>query len=1684
MKLLKKILKKKIVVREWEFEILTVLLIGVGIVIGTYGTLYFINGALAASTPWTQTDWSGGVASGTVTGTVNTYESQSDVDTTVAGQTSLSTTACWSGDYASWGYRKQITFDNTTASLGTTSEALIDFPVLVKLDTGTDIDYSKTKDAGEDIRFTDGDGTVLSYEIEKWDETGASYVWVKVPQIDIDSNTDFIYMYYGNAAATDAQNAINVWDSNYVGVWHLSENPAGTVPQIIDSTNNNNDGTSNGSMTLSDLVNGQIFNGLDIDASDDYVSVPHSESLLMSNTVTFEAWVKVNAFNNYQGILTKGYSSANSWGMHIRNDLSLWFDVGATNCTRGTLQTGSWQYTAGVYDGSAAKVMLQGQQVGTTCNIIKTLGNTEILRIGRMPTYGTLNGVIDEVRISNVARSNAWIAASYNSGSDLFATYLSEQSKYASSGTLSSNIFNAEYAADWGVLSYTTSGSGTVTVKVRSDTNADMSTATAWGSCGGVSSGTDLSATDCVTDTDQYLQYQVTLQPSGGSTPVFEDISIAFTPSDVTAPPTNASSVTVSGLNSGWAKVEQTINWTAGADNGGGSGILGYCMSLEEVTYGVASSNLNPASAGGILTGINDGVSQTYCPFIVTGTSVDLSSIAGLNLTSNKSYYISMKAVDIAGNIYSGATYQNLATFDFDNVLPTNPTGLSGPQEYQRDLSAINIYWPTSGGAGPTDDASGVKGYQYKINNGTWYGVGHTGAQDCTDLFTTGAYNLNATYDSLNVGDNTFYLRTYDNACNVTTSLASIILKYNATAPSEPTNLIAAPTSNTTNSFAFSWDSPLSFSGLEANLTYCYTINAVPTALTCTFGSATTLSAGPYATQQGVNTFYVVAKDEAENVSYGDFASVEFTATTTAPGIPQNVQALDSSNRETSKYQITVSWDAPASVGEGVANYNIYRSTDGVSFSLLSTVGSSSTAYLDAGLSNTVTYYYKVSASDNASSEGALSAAVSKLPTGAYTTPPNIIVSPTVVTSILSATVSWQMDRACVGYIQLKENETFVDKAVGVSATTQSISVTGLLANTQYDYRIRCEDVDNNIAYSSATTFTTSDAPSAPISLAVTPTTNIANSFGFSWSAPSDPGVTIASYYYSINQEPTSSNITQTTETSLSAGSYATQQGINTFYVVAVDTAGNYNLDNYASVDFTATTTAPGIPTNISISDASDRMSEDFALTIRWLSPQTGDVAAYQVYRSLDGESFVFVAQTQSTIYAESGLDNSIVYYYKIKAVDNAGAESAYGSTVSAQPTGRFTDPPTYTSEPIVSTTSSSATISWTTDRVSTSFVQYGVVTISQSNGSLNETVFHQVELTGLSPSTTYTYKLQSFDDARSYELSDSLSREYTFTTSVAPAISDVKVEGIRQTSALVSWKTTTVSTSIVKYGLTAQYGSEVNDESTGATTVHTVRLTDLTAESLYHVRIFGTDVEGNILQSDDYVFQTLAFPRIINLTFEPVKDQSSATVKVDWETNVDTDSVVEYAPQGQNFKEKAVSILEKEHELVLSDLIDNASYSFRAKGRDQFGNVATSETISYDTPFDTRPPKISNITIETSINGVGADAKAQIIVSWRTDENATSQVEFEPGVGGETYSKKTVEDATLTNSHVVIISDIESSRPYHLRAVSRDGARNTTFSNDQAVITGKVSESALDLIIGNLQESFGWLGSIGNLFR
>jgi len=71
--------------------------------------------------------------------------------------------------------------------------------------------------------FIDADGTTnLNYERVSFDTTAkTAEIWVNVPQIDSGSNTDYIWMYYGNSSATDGQNVHATWNSGYAAVYHI-----------------------------------------------------------------------------------------------------------------------------------------------------------------------------------------------------------------------------------------------------------------------------------------------------------------------------------------------------------------------------------------------------------------------------------------------------------------------------------------------------------------------------------------------------------------------------------------------------------------------------------------------------------------------------------------------------------------------------------------------------------------------------------------------------------------------------------------------------------------------------------------------------------------------------------------------------------------------------------------------------------------------------------------------------------------------------------------------------------------------------------------------------------------------------------------------------------------------------------------------------------------------------------------------------------------------------------------------------------------------------------------------------------------------------------------------------------------------------------------------------------------------
>ena len=114
-------------------------------------------------------------------------------------------------------------------------ETLKDFPSLVKIPDGlTGFDYKDSMVDGSDLAFFGADGQPLAYEIDTWDPEGDSYVWVRVPEVTKATTitarwgksggreTTSVQQQNGGARTTSVQQQ-DVWNDDYMGVWHFSK---------------------------------------------------------------------------------------------------------------------------------------------------------------------------------------------------------------------------------------------------------------------------------------------------------------------------------------------------------------------------------------------------------------------------------------------------------------------------------------------------------------------------------------------------------------------------------------------------------------------------------------------------------------------------------------------------------------------------------------------------------------------------------------------------------------------------------------------------------------------------------------------------------------------------------------------------------------------------------------------------------------------------------------------------------------------------------------------------------------------------------------------------------------------------------------------------------------------------------------------------------------------------------------------------------------------------------------------------------------------------------------------------------------------------------------------------------------------------------------------------------------------
>ncbi len=141
-----------------------------------------------------------------------------------------------------------------------------------------------------------------------------------------------------------------------------------------------------------------------------------------TSNITIEAWVKPGATMQYGGILSSGTANTSTVYFELymtpSGGLTFWFYSGAgrTNaCTVNPLTAGAWYHVAVTYDGAHVTFYVNGVQAGAqvaqTNVLVPPSGGT--VRIGNTEETGDnyFKGVIDDVRLWNVVRTQADIAA-------------------------------------------------------------------------------------------------------------------------------------------------------------------------------------------------------------------------------------------------------------------------------------------------------------------------------------------------------------------------------------------------------------------------------------------------------------------------------------------------------------------------------------------------------------------------------------------------------------------------------------------------------------------------------------------------------------------------------------------------------------------------------------------------------------------------------------------------------------------------------------------------------------------------------------------------------------------------------------------------------------------------------------------------------------------------------------------------------------------------------------------------------------------------------------------------------------------------------------------------------------------------------------------------------------------------
>jgi biopolymer transport protein ExbB len=326
--------------------------------------------------------------------------------------------AWWNKD---WTQRTAVTLNTSSAGVAT-QESLNSIAIPIRLHSGN-FDFVAAKPDGSDLRVVAGDDkTPLKFWIERFDSVNElGVLWVLVPSVLPGTDKNTLYVYGGNDKAAADANAPGaptaVDDAATLAAFHFSEKDA----IAADAS-----GTIKAAAATAVEPNGLI--GQSAKIVDAAISWPGNDKLKAAPDAPYSVafWVKPETAAGVlfsQGPLQVAFA-----------DGKLGVKLGAVSVGAATVAAATWSQVAVVIEAGKISLYVDGEQAGSSPLQRPSPAIDGEIRVGE-----GYRGLVDELEISNAARSTDWIKfthAAQSADAKLIATK-TETSGSESSGSTS-----------------------------------------------------------------------------------------------------------------------------------------------------------------------------------------------------------------------------------------------------------------------------------------------------------------------------------------------------------------------------------------------------------------------------------------------------------------------------------------------------------------------------------------------------------------------------------------------------------------------------------------------------------------------------------------------------------------------------------------------------------------------------------------------------------------------------------------------------------------------------------------------------------------------------------------------------------------------------------------------------------------------------------------------------------------------------------------------------------------------------------------------------------------------------------------------------------------------------------------------------------------------------------------------